>query len=420
MALNIDNDNVSHKSVSLDNTNSIGVQDINVKKDASLGLDLLMNKSKTGEVGSPKNSDPEVKEIRVEEPKTNDEFNLDKLLAEENGKLSDNSSENTANVNLGLNEVKLDDIQEVNLSNDIFKIDSQNDTAPQVKIIEDTPTPTPTQPTINLSPSFSEAPKAKTFAEIQNEKFEILCNLERLEARGVKVSKAFNMDSNFEEMKTEYERIKRKLEVDKSVRFQRKMLVAFVTAIEFLNSKFDPAGVKLDGWSESIHENVHDYDDIFEELHEKYKSKAHMAPELRLILMLGGSGFMFHLTQTLFKTSLPGVGDIMKQNPDLMNQFAKAAAGSMGGENAGLGNLMSDLMGGGGGGGFGQQQRESSRPEMRGPPNIEDILGKVNTTRRTNVDIDNVSNFSESDMEAARNINIKRKRKNGNEITLNF
>ena len=52
-----------------------------------------------------------------------------------------------------------------------------------------------------------------------------------------------------------------------------------------------------------------------------------LAPELRS-LMLGGSGFMFHLTQTLFKTSLPGVGDIMKQNPDLMNQFAKAAAGS--------------------------------------------------------------------------------------------
>ena len=156
------------------------------------------------------------------------------------------------------------------------------------------------------------------------------------------------MDSDFDEMKTEYDRIKRKLDVDKSVRFQRKMLVAFVTAIEFLNSKFDPAGVRLDGWSESIHENVNDYDDIFEELHEKYKSKASMAPELRLILMLG-SGFMFHLTQTLFKTSLPGVGDIMKQNPDLMNQFAKAAAGSMGGENAGLGNLMSDLMGGGGG-----------------------------------------------------------------------
>ena len=83
------------------------------------------------------------------------------------------------------------------------------------------------------------------------------------------------------------------------------MLIAFVTAIEFLNNKFDPADLKLDGWSESVHENVHDYDDVFEELHEKYKEKASMAPELKLMLMLGGSGFMFHLTNTMFKSSLP-------------------------------------------------------------------------------------------------------------------
>ena len=420
--LNIDNGNESHKSVSLNSGAKIGVQDLNVSKNSSIGLDLLVNKSKTGDSSPGGGSkSPEVKEIQVEAPKSNDEFSLESIMAEESNSLNQKSSETPANSGMGLNEVKLDDIQEVNLSDDIFKLDNTPTVnKPEVKMIDEEVRHTPVvheSPTINLG---SSRPVQKTFAEIQNEKFEILCNLERLEARGVKVSKSFSMDSDFDEMKTEYDRIKRKLEVDKSVRFQRKMLVAFVTAIEFLNSKFDPAGVKLDGWSESIHENVHDYDDIFEELHEKYKSKATMAPELRLILMLGGSGFMFHLTQTLFKTSLPGVGDIMKQNPDLMNQFARAAAGSMGGENAGLGNLMSDLMGGGGGGPSMPEQQQGGRAEMRGPPNIEDILGKVDTTRRTNVDLDNVSNFSESDMEAARNINIRRKRKNGNEITLNF
>ena len=39
----------------------------------------------------------------------------------------------------------------------------------------------------------------------------------------------------------------------------------------FLNNKFDPLDLKLDGWGESIHENINDYDDVFEELHEKYK-----------------------------------------------------------------------------------------------------------------------------------------------------
>ena len=36
---------------------------------------------------------------------------------------------------------------------------------------------------------------------------------------------------------------------------------------------------------------------------------------------LVGSGFMFHLTNTMFKSSLPGMGDMMKQNPELMKQF---------------------------------------------------------------------------------------------------
>ena len=78
------------------------------------------------------------------------------------------------------------------------------------------------------------------------------------------------MNSDIEEMRYEYNRIKKQREVEGSVAFQRKMLMAFVTAMEFLNGRFDPFDIKLDGWSESIHENLNDYDDIFEELYEKY------------------------------------------------------------------------------------------------------------------------------------------------------
>ena len=104
------------------------------------------------------------------------------------------------------------------------------------------------------------------------------------------------------------------------------MLITFCSGIEFLNGRFDPINAKLDGWSESVHENIVDYDEVFEELHEKYSGSGEMAPELKLIMMVGGSAFMYHLTNTMFKSSLPGMGDIMKQNPDLMKQFASAAA----------------------------------------------------------------------------------------------
>ena len=173
-------------------------------------------------------------------------------------------------------------------------------------------------------------PKEMSFEEIQEEKFKLLCILERLEKKGIKSHKKFSMSSNYEEMKQEFDRLTAQREMDQSVKFQRKMLIAFVTAIEFLNNRFDPFDVKLDGWSESVHEGINDYDDIFEELHDKYKSKAKMAPELRLLLSLGGSAFMFHLTNTMFKSSLPGMEDVMRQNPDLMKQFAAATANTMG------------------------------------------------------------------------------------------
>ena len=71
--------------------------------------------------------------------------------------------------------------------------------------------------------------------------------------------------------------------------------------------------------------NVEDYDEIFAELHEKYKSKAKMAPELKLLFQLGGSAIMIHMTNTMFKSSMPGMDDIMRQNPELMQQFTQAA-----------------------------------------------------------------------------------------------
>ena len=161
-----------------------------------------------------------------------------------------------------------------------------------------------------------------------NEKKEILYQMDRLEAKGFRLPRKFSMQSDLEEMKAEYHRILREKEVDASIRFQRKMLMALVTGVEFLNTRFDPFDVKLDGWSEQVNENINDYDDIFEELHDKYKSTgSKMAPELRLLMSLSGSAFMFHLTNSMFKQQpLPGVEQVLRSNPELMKQFQQAAS----------------------------------------------------------------------------------------------
>jgi len=160
------------------------------------------------------------------------------------------------------------------------------------------------------------------------EKREILYQLKRLQDKGYEIPNQFNMQSDLLEMKHEYEKIIRDKEIDSSIRFQRKMLMSFVTGTEYLNTRYDPFAIKLDGWSEQVHENIIDYDDIFEELHNKYKAKGRkMPPELRLFISLTGSAFMFHLTSRMFKeSSIPGVEEVFKSNPELMKQFQNAAA----------------------------------------------------------------------------------------------
>jgi len=196
-----------------------------------------------------------------------------------------------------------------------------------------------------------------------NEKREIIYQLERLESKGFKLPFKFNMNSDLDEMKSEYNRIIREKELDGSVRFQQKMLMAFISGTEYMNSRYDPFTIKLDGWSEQVNENINDYDDIFEELHCKYKSTGKkMAPELRLFISLSGSAFMFHLTSRMFKEQpMPDVENVLKSDPELMKQFQNAAAKQymMGGNNIeppmkqnssptdsmGLFNMVSNLFG---------------------------------------------------------------------------
>jgi hypothetical protein len=185
-------------------------------------------------------------------------------------------------------------------------------------------------------------PTQQTQEELLREKFIYLRKLEELEKKGVDLTKKYDMSSPIEEMKGEYESIVEEKTKSNSVKFQGNMLMACINGIEFLNNSFDPFDIKLDGWGEQVGENLNDYDDIFSELYEKYKSKAKMAPELKLLFQLGGSAVMLHMTNTMFKSAIPGVDDVMRQNPELMKQFQSAAVNSMAGQSPGFSNFMGD------------------------------------------------------------------------------
>ena len=92
--------------------------------------------------------------------------------------------------------------------------------------------------------------------EVMREKFKYLKKLESLEKKGVELTKKYNMDSNLLEMIGEYEMIMEEKGKANSVKFQGNMLMAGINALEFLNNRFDPFDIKIDGWGEQINENI--------------------------------------------------------------------------------------------------------------------------------------------------------------------
>ena len=150
------------------------------------------------------------------------------------------------------------------------------------------------------------------------ERVNLYLKLKALQRRGVILSEELSPKWNIEKLRLEYENQKKIIETEAAIKFMRKGLLFCTTGIEYMNKKFDPVGAKLDGWSDSVMENLMDFDGIFQELHEEYTPSVQIDPMIKLILALGGSAFTFHLTNTMFSSALPQMGSVLKENPDLM------------------------------------------------------------------------------------------------------
>jgi hypothetical protein len=285
--------------------------------------------------------------------------------------------------------------------------------------------------------------EVKTKEDLAREKFEILRKLEAYEDAGIKLSRHYSIDSPLEEMRGELEYLNSERERKSSVALQAKILSTLITGVEFLNQKFDPFDVNLDGWAESINDNIHDFDDVFSELHEKYKTKAKMAPEMKLLLQLVTSGITVTVANR-FKSAIPGMDEIMRQNPDLMNHFTQAAVKSMESSKPGFSNFM---------GAFGPQQQQSQnreqiptmpqyntshpssastlpprhphREEMKGPEikNINSVLAGLN--KKINMEENNESTVSIDDLDTFTGLNVnavskKGRRKSDKSMSLNI
>lgn len=214
------------------------------------------------------------------------------------------------------------------------------------------------------------------FTTLEEEKSHILFQFNRLKKQGIPGIRTFTAHSDIREMRSELNQIREQLAIEGSVKFQRKILMAVVSTMEYMNRRYDPLDLKLEGWSESVMESVGDYDTVFERLHHKYKSKVSCPPEIELLLMVGGSAFMFHFSNSILKAAFSPatMQSALQANPDLVQNMMRAMAEQ---QQQQQGNEQqqqyrqgpppppssSNTAGRGGGGGGGVQ-----RPDMKGPP----------------------------------------------------
>jgi hypothetical protein len=139
--------------------------------------------------------------------------------------------------------------------------------------------------------------------QIRKEKSEYLYKFNKLNVKGRWSSLRLDMNSSIDEIRNEYERVRNEIQSERSVAFFKRMLLLGVQGVEMLNTKFDPMGVDLDGWSEAMGYSLEnqEYDEVLAELYQKYKGAGEMSPEVKLIFMIVSSATMFTISKKITK-----------------------------------------------------------------------------------------------------------------------
>lgn len=155
-------------------------------------------------------------------------------------------------------------------------------------------------------------------------KMEKYAELLAIKNTGIKLTKDYNFNSDYEEMCFEVKYWTNYKKKKDAVNLGKGFMMNAVTALEFMNERYDPFGLKLKGWSDQMQIGLEGYDTVFGQLYEKWKgSGREMEPEIKLILMVSASAVSFHASKKM-ADSLPGLDKILESNPELLSKLQGA------------------------------------------------------------------------------------------------
>ena len=152
-------------------------------------------------------------------------------------------------------------------------------------------------------------------------KIELLRRLSEIKTKGFQLTKDYDFNSSIEEMEYEYELLKSFADKRNGVKMYKNILLQSTSVIEFLNDKYDPFDFQLSGWSEHMSVESDNWDDVWEEIYEKYKGTGKkMAPEVKLLYLIVASASAFHFSKS-FSSKLPGLDSVLTSNPGLLSKI---------------------------------------------------------------------------------------------------
>ena len=163
--------------------------------------------------------------------------------------------------------------------------------------------------------------KELTPQELRLKKIEMLRKLCEIKSKGFALSKEYDFNSSLEEMEYEFDLLKSFADKRNGVKVFKGGLLQAVSVIEFLNDKYDPFDFHLSGWGDHMQLEVDSWEDVLEEIYEKYKGSGRkMAPEIKLLYLIIASAGAFHFTKSQ-SSKLPGLDSILASNPGLLSKI---------------------------------------------------------------------------------------------------
>ena len=181
------------------------------------------------------------------------------------------------------------------------------------RIPQETPDMPPERPPPeDVPPEEVSPPERRPFEETRVEsetdiltKQTILCDLQKMEMQGVRLSKVWTIDDRLEDLMLEMRRHTLAMDERANVNMMRDGMRLMITGIEMVNNRIGL--LDLEGWSSDVCRDLNKHDANLGRIYRKYwKRSTSTSPEMDIALSLLGSMGIHHMKRTMSKQLVSG------------------------------------------------------------------------------------------------------------------